>query len=65
MTALAVVGCVALVCASALLAWRWWLDASTAAVRRTVADFESATARLGEYERRLEALEVRSNLQRR
>lgn len=65
MTALAVVGCVALVCASGLLAWRWWLDASTAAVRRTVTDFEAAVARMGEYERRLEALEVRSNLQRR
>lgn len=64
MTALAVVGCVALVCASSLLAWRWWLDASTAAARKTVVDYEAAAARLGEFERRLESLEVRFNFKR-
>lgn len=61
MTALAVVACVALVCASALVAWRWWLSWQRDGAAKTWHDFDAALARFGEFERRLDSVEVRNN----
>jgi hypothetical protein len=68
--ALAVFGSVVCICASALLAWRWWLSASLTqaaqalqaaqAARDTqLRSFEKELGELGNLRERLKALEYR------
>lgn len=61
MTAAAVVACVALVCTSGLVAWRWYLTSLATAAQKSQVDIAAALARLGEFERRLETCEIRAN----
>jgi hypothetical protein len=50
-----------MVCASGLAALRWFLAEKAAAQSAKVQNLEAALSRFGEFERRLESLEVRLN----
>lgn len=58
--ALAVLGSVVAVCASGLVAWRWWLTARLELRAKQVQDLEEHLGRFADFERRLTSLEVNS-----
>lgn len=61
MIPLAIVACVATVCGSGLLGWKWWLQSQQARRTQAVHDFDAAVGRFEAFERRFESLEVRVN----
>lgn len=63
MIALAIAGAVsvALVCASALTAWRWWLAHRLAQTQAKVRDIEKEWGELASLKERITRLEYRSS----
>lgn len=57
--AIAVLGSVAMLCTSALVAWRWWLAHLQAKGETATRTFEKELAELGDMKRRLTALEYK------
>lgn len=57
--AIAVLGSVAMVCASALVAWRWWLAHQAATEAAGAKRYERELADLADVKQRLKALEYK------
>lgn len=57
----ALLGSVACLCASGLVAWRWWLAHTLAQTQAKVRDMDKEWGQLNAFSERLKALEYRTS----